>query len=127
MAIEMISKMKPKNGGTFPLMDAQDIEMPDGSRLSELAMGALPLEESAAEQLQPDVYRVFGEVSSITVELVEMDDGKAHEYCFEFVPTEDFSGMTVTPAPAWVSEPQFPAGKTCQVSILRGIGVMVCA
>lgn len=33
MAIYLISKIKPKNEGTFALMDAADIEMEDGTRL----------------------------------------------------------------------------------------------
>lgn len=36
MAIELISKIKPKNGGTFPMVDAEDVLMPDGSRLSNI-------------------------------------------------------------------------------------------
>lgn len=39
MAIELISKIKPKNNGTFPLVDAADVEMPDGTRLSEFNGG----------------------------------------------------------------------------------------
>lgn len=35
MAIELISKIKPKNNGTFPMVDAEDVEMPDGTRLSD--------------------------------------------------------------------------------------------
>ena len=33
MAIELISKIKPKNGGNFAMVDAEDVEMPDGTRL----------------------------------------------------------------------------------------------
>ena len=39
MAIELISKIKPKNNGTFPMVDAEDVLMPDGSRLSNTEMG----------------------------------------------------------------------------------------
>lgn len=78
-------------------------------------------------QILPDRYHVFGEVDDLSVTLVEVEDGNAHEYCFEFTPSEFFSDMTITPPPKWVNEPQFPAGKVCQVSILRGIGVMVSA
>ena len=35
MAIFLISKIKPKNG-TSPMVDAADVEMPDGKRLSEV-------------------------------------------------------------------------------------------
>lgn len=36
MAIGITDKFKPKNNGSFALMDAADVEMPDGSRLSDL-------------------------------------------------------------------------------------------
>lgn len=36
MAIELIAKIKPKNNGNFFLVDASDIEMPDGTPLSDL-------------------------------------------------------------------------------------------
>lgn len=147
MPIQIIDKLKPKNNGEFALVDAADIELASGNRLEaflteqaadlakkEAALAkqienvslAYPEEESATE-LQPEVYYIFGEVDSLTVTLVEADDGKAHEYCFEFIPTEDFTSITITPAPTWAAEPQYPAGHTCQVSILRGIGVMVNA
>ena len=35
MSVEVIDKIKPKNNGDFPLVDAADVEMPDGSRLSD--------------------------------------------------------------------------------------------
>ena len=35
MAIDLIDKIKPKNNGKFALVDAVDVEMPDGTRLSE--------------------------------------------------------------------------------------------
>lgn len=35
MSVEIIDKIKPKNNGDFPLVDAADVEMPDGKRLSE--------------------------------------------------------------------------------------------
>lgn len=40
MAIDLIDKIKPKNNGTFALVDAADVEMPDGSRLSAFATGS---------------------------------------------------------------------------------------
>lgn len=35
MAIELMDKIKPKGGGNFTMVDAADVEMPDGTRLSE--------------------------------------------------------------------------------------------
>lgn len=36
MSIPITDKLKPKGAGGYPLMDAEDILMPDGTRLSEL-------------------------------------------------------------------------------------------
>ena len=36
MAIELIDKIKQKNGGTFKLIDACDVEMKDGSDLEPI-------------------------------------------------------------------------------------------
>lgn len=36
MSIELIDKIKPKNGGKFPLVDADDVLLPDGKRLNEV-------------------------------------------------------------------------------------------
>ena len=126
MAIELMDKIKPKGGGNFPMVDAADVEMPDGTRLSEVPFGSYKIADGT-EAIEPSTYYTFGEVDSLDIALVESDTSVANEFCFEFIPSENFTGMTITPEPKWVTDPQFPAGKTCQVSILRGIGVMVCA
>lgn len=36
MAVELISKIKPKNNGSFAMVDSVDVEMPDGTRLNTL-------------------------------------------------------------------------------------------
>lgn len=35
MPINLIDKIKPKNGGAFAMVDAEDVEMPNGGRLSQ--------------------------------------------------------------------------------------------
>lgn len=37
--VELISGITPKNNGDFPLVNAKDVQMPDGSRLSEYSGG----------------------------------------------------------------------------------------
>lgn len=37
--VDLISGIRPKNNGTFPLVNAQDVLMPNGSRLSEVTIG----------------------------------------------------------------------------------------
>lgn len=82
---------------------------------------------AGAQELQPEKFYDFGEVSTLSVTLVEMADGLAHEYCFEFVAAADFDALSITPEPRWHSTPRITPGKTHQVSIVRGIGVMVSA
>lgn len=123
----LLSKLKPNGSGTFPVADACDIEMPDGTRLSEFRSVYPVVDGDGVATLQPETYYTFDEVSHLSVILDNPADNLAHEFTFEFIPTEDFDGLTVTPPVSWVAEPQYPAGKTVQVSILRGIGVMACA
>ena len=44
MAIELISKIKPKNNGNFPLVDAEDIAFEDG-RLTDFLPRCLTEDE----------------------------------------------------------------------------------
>lgn len=83
--------------------------------------------ESKKKDLEPETYQVYGTVNTLAVNLVEKNDGLAHEYCFEFIPTEDFAGLTITPEVSWANTPTFPAGKTCQVSVMRGVALMIYA
>lgn len=46
MAISLIDKIKPKNNGTFALVDAVDVEMPDGKRLSDWKGGGIGEEKT---------------------------------------------------------------------------------
>jgi hypothetical protein len=78
-------------------------------------------------ELMPDLYYVLGNVDDLNITLADVDDGKIHEYSFEFVPTENCTELTINPTPKWACDPQIVPGKTHQVSIMRGIGVMICA
>lgn len=126
MPIEVIDTIKPKNGQDFPIVDAEHVKMPDGSRLSDFSAGAYPELEGTAE-LQPDKYYIFGETTGLSLTLAEADDGRAHEYCFEFIPANGFTGLTISPAVSWATPCVFTIGDIHQVSILRGVGVMVRA
>ena len=133
MALPLADKIKPKNNGTFALVDAKDVEMPDGTRLDEalenFAVGVPEVSTGGAEQanIQPDQYYVFGQVNGLRLNLIDVNDGNLHEYQFEFIPTATFSGLTITPGVSWYADPLFETGKVHQVSIMRGVGVMICA
>lgn len=121
MAVFVLGTVKPKNGKS-PVAEAQDILMPDGSRLSDFDSVAPVVPGTAV--LEPETYYVFGTVEELAVTLEQKDDGKAHEFTFEFIPSADFRGMVITPEPVWLREPQYPAGRRCIVSIVRGLAVM---
>lgn len=68
MAIGITDKFEPKNGGKFALMDAKDIEMPDGSRLADLILK--PLTEDEYEALE-----AAGKIDEKTLYLIVESDG----------------------------------------------------
>lgn len=107
-------------------LDADTIVMPDGTKLSDVTFNGYKVVEGTSA-IEPGKYYDFGIVDSLNVELVENDETVANEYCFEFIASENFSGLTITPEPRWGVATQFVPGRTHQVSILRGIGVMICA
>lgn len=93
--------------------------------VSTIAQSTIPDILPGAPLLQPETYYEFGPVDSLEVTLAEKVDGKAHEYMFEFIPSDGFQGLTITPEPQWNKAPQFPAGRRCIVSIIRGVGVTI--
>ena len=78
--------------------------------------------------LQPNTWYDFGEVESLTVTLAPgEDDTVTREYCFSFSSGDTAATLTLPEEVRMANAAQIQAGKTCQVSILDGIGVMVCA
>lgn len=121
--------------GIFFAMCARDIDLFKEQRLDQYVKDTdarferviYPVVEGGSDQtLVPEQHYVFGSVKELTVKLEQKNDGKAHEYWFEFEPTEDFAGLTISPAVRWMAEPQYPAGKKCIVGIVRGMAVMGC-
>lgn len=123
MPIQVIDKLKHANGRD-PVADAADIQMPDGTRLDGYTP-VLPVRAAAVgEPLEAEVFYRFGKVSQLNVELSGREDGKAHEYWFEFEPMEGFAGLTISPEVRWVTTPQYAAGSKCLVGIVMGMAVM---
>lgn len=70
MAIELIDKIKPKNNGSFAMVDAEDVAMPDGTRLSEYNPGT-GLPEVSASDNGKVLGVVNGNWQSVTPEIPE--------------------------------------------------------
>lgn len=103
------------------------IIQPDSNGKGTLAEPLPILVESTAAQLQPDIYQVYGEVDGLEITLVEKDDGRLHEYAFEFIPKDGFTGMRITPDVKWVNDLRFEPNRIHQASIVRGVGILVYA
>ena len=79
----------------------------------------------ASAELAPNTYYKWGEIAALTVTLAEpTNTDRTNEYCFEFVSGETPTTLSVPDTVKWVKEPNIEAGKTYQVSILNGIGVI---
>lgn len=100
---------------------------PDGNGIGTLVAQLPPIVESAAADLQPDTYQVYGEVDALNINLVPRDDGRVHEYAFEFIPTAAFTELRVTPEVKWANILRFEPGRVHQASIVRGVGILVYA
>ena len=79
MSVELIDKIKPKNNGGFALVDAADVEMPDGTRLSDQDFsGGLPKVSEA------DDGKIFSVVDGKLV-LVPVADSSVKTYVDDYI------------------------------------------
>lgn len=98
------------------------VEIPAGS-----AGGIYPVVSmtDATAELLPNTFYQWGEITALTITLGAETEGITNEYCFEFVSGSTATTLTVPDTIRWAQEPSIEAGKTYQVSILNGIGVIV--
>lgn len=69
MSIELIDKIKPKNNGTFSLVDACDVEMEDGRRLEDAVKTHTSSSIPENGVLEVGVLYFLGEVEEINIGL----------------------------------------------------------
>jgi hypothetical protein len=124
MALKIYDTLKPQ--GDYPAVNAEDVQMTDGKRLSDWNTAYPVVDGVSSQTLEPETFYQFGEVSELSVTISDKGDGLAHEYVFEFIPTDGFTEPTISPNVLWVSEPQYPVGKKCIVSVCMGMAVMGC-
>lgn len=67
MSIELIDKIKPKNNGSFSLVDACDVEMGNGERLEEAMQNHCDSVIPGDGVLKVGILYFLGEVEDITV------------------------------------------------------------
>lgn len=80
--IPLIDKIKPKNGGKFPLVDAEDVLMPNGKRLSEFNSNIEVDASFNAESTNPvmnktitaAMMQALGELANIQQDITNLQD-----------------------------------------------------
>ena len=72
MAIDLIDKIKPKNNSAFALVDAVDVEMPDGSRLSEWKGGGGGIPTFDLVSLGMETIQFDGSATTFQTDTTEM-------------------------------------------------------
>lgn len=86
MSIPITDKFKPKGAGGYALMDAEDVEMPDGTRLSDFKGGASitvdsalsttstnPIQNQAVAQRFTELTEAFSETIGNVTEQIPSD------------------------------------------------------
>lgn len=70
MSIPITDKFKPRNNGGFPLMDAEDVLMPDGRRLDEALENMASNTTMVTLLAESDIpgFTAMGDVGMLTVE-----------------------------------------------------------
>lgn len=75
-SIELISGIKPKNNGDFPLVNAKDVLMPDGTRLDKWPGGG----GGSGGEGVPEVYHIscetFDEVNGVALDYAVWEGAK---------------------------------------------------
>ena len=116
-------------GQTVKITAVDEDGQPTEWEAVDMASGAYPviIMTAATAELAPNTYYKWGEVTELTITLGAETDGITNEYCIEFVSGETATTLTVPSDIKWAQEPTIEAGKTYQVSILNGIGVIAGA
>ena len=104
--------------------EAVSVEIPTGGG------GVYPVVSmtDATADLAPNTFYRWGEIAALSITLATpTNEAITNEYCFEFVSGSTATTLTVPDTIRWAQEPSIDTGKTYQVSILNGIGVIVGA
>lgn len=76
--------------------------------------------------LTPNVFHVWGEVTSLTLNFQKGDQSITEEYIFQFTSGATATTLTLVGEKQWVNgEPNIEPNKTYQISIVNNIGIIV--
>lgn len=104
-----------KNGGTssnsgsaYPYVDGN----PDGAAI-------------LSEEILPNVFYDFGEVSILDLSLGDATSGVMNEYIFQFTSGSTATTLTLPNGIKWTEDVVIESDKIYQISIVNGLGVMM--
>lgn len=81
---------------------------------------------SSTQEIQPNKFYKFGEVSSLNITLAAITDTSVlNEYMFEFVSGSTATTLTLPSTVKWLETPSIEANKIYQCSIVDNIGVLL--
>ena len=81
---------------------------------------------SSTQEIQPNKFYKFGEVSSLNITLAAITDTtQLNEFMFEFISGATATTLTLPSTVKWLETPTIEANKTYQCSIVNNIGILV--
>lgn len=81
---------------------------------------------SSTQEIQPNKFYKFGEVSSLNITLAAITDTtQLNEFMFEFISGSTATTLTLPNTIRWLETPSIEANKTYQCSIVNDIGILV--
>ena len=81
---------------------------------------------SSTQEIQPNRFYKFGEVSSLNITLAAITDTSVlNEYMFEFASGSTATTLTLPNAIKWLETPSIEANKIYQCSIVDNVGVLL--
>lgn len=101
-----------------------------GNIVIEGGSSAYPIQnhglENNIDELQPNIFHLFGDVEIIALSLAEGDESVVNEYIFQFTYLEGPVPYSFPDTIQWVNEePILENDKTYQISIVNNIGLIV--
>lgn len=116
MSLPLADKIKPKNNGTFALVDAADVEMPDGTRLGDHDIGSLNVVNYDLVSMGVPNLFVDGDPLQIEMDTTEIAE-KSATSIISLALNIEYGGLVYTTSPTFLPK--------CNVATVDLIGFKV--
>ena len=88
-SVDLISGIRPKNNGSFPLVDAHDVQVAeDGTRLDDILSGSSGSINESIQEIRDDIGTGSSDSSNtIKKRISALESGKQNNLTFDSTPT----------------------------------------